>query len=105
MASIFAKAAEVYGVIGKLKRLVEIPGSPTPPTTLTVAALADVSERFNLWAQNIGALRQPASKLSLDSRLQGAPEIRDWVCELLEDLMNALNDREPGKRTVSAPMV
>ncbi len=58
-------------------------------------ALADISERFALWARNIGALHLPKSKLSLDSRLQDAPEIQEWVCELLDDLMEALDDCKP----------
>ena len=56
------------------------------------AAALDVSERFTLWAGNMGAMRSQASKLSLDQRLAPTPEIGELVCQLLDDLAEALDD-------------
>lgn len=52
----------------------------------------DALERFTLWAGNTGALLSPTSRLSLDSRLAAAPETLDRVCEVLNDLADAIAD-------------
>ncbi|KAI7912207.1 hypothetical protein M0657_010561 [Pyricularia oryzae] len=52
----------------------------------------DALERFTLWAGNTGALLSPTSRLSLDSRLAAAPETLDQVCEVLNDLADAIAD-------------
>ena len=93
MASISAKAAAVYSTVENLKQFLPVSGTASAPT-VTIESLVDVSERFGLWARNIGALHPPESKLSLDSRRQNAPEIQEWVSELLDDLTEALNDRK-----------
>lgn len=56
------------------------------------ASTLDASERFTLWAGNMGALRSQPSKLSLDQRLAPAPEVHELVCQLLDDLAEALDD-------------
>ncbi|KAI6254965.1 hypothetical protein MCOR19_008531 [Pyricularia oryzae] len=52
----------------------------------------DALERSKLWAGNTGALLSPTSRLSLDSRLAAAPETLDRVCEVLNDLADAIAD-------------
>ncbi len=96
MASISVKATAVHDGIKDLRRCAERPKAsrPPPPSTVTGETLADISERFALWARNIGALHPPRSQLSLDSRLRDIPEIQEWVCELLDDLKEALDDRK-----------
>lgn len=86
MASISSKAAAINGQIEDARQHLRT-------TTVTEAAITDISERFALWARNIGAFHAQQSPLSLESRLRDAPEIRDWVCELLDDLADALTDR------------
>jgi hypothetical protein len=87
MASISSKAAAINGQIEAIRQ--------RPQTAAVVEeGIIDVSERFALWAKNIGAFHPAPSPLSLESRLRDAPEIRDWVCELLDDLAGALADCE-----------
>ncbi|KHE85154.1 hypothetical protein GE21DRAFT_1206890 [Neurospora crassa] len=62
-------------------------------TTATPSSVKDVLERFVLWAGNLGALRKSTSKLSLDSRLAGSSDLRDYICAELEDMSEALEDR------------
>lgn len=68
------------------------------PTTGEIAiqssTIEDLLERFVLWAGSLGALQAPAKKLSLDYRLEDAPDVRDQICEYLENLQEATEDRE-----------
>lgn len=57
------------------------------------ATMLDALERFTLWAGNMGAMHSRPSKLSLDQRLAPAPEVHELVCQLLDDLAEALDDR------------
>ncbi|KAK4212994.1 hypothetical protein QBC37DRAFT_464736, partial [Rhypophila decipiens] len=56
------------------------------------AALSDTVERLMLWAGNLGAMRQPSSKLSLDQRLAKAPEVHGLICRHLDDIGEELDD-------------
>ncbi|KAH8898865.1 hypothetical protein GQ53DRAFT_878085 [Thozetella sp. PMI_491] len=47
--------------------------------------------RFRVWARNIGALRDPRSSSSLDSRLHDAPKARNAIVSILEALLESLN--------------
>ncbi|KAG7039977.1 regulator of conidiation-1 [Colletotrichum scovillei] len=53
---------------------------------LTERDFAQLLERFEQWAGNLGALRQPSSKLSLDHRLRDSPTVRASIFSILEDL-------------------
>ncbi|KAF4443219.1 ankyrin repeat protein [Fusarium austroafricanum] len=48
--------------------------------------LEDCRGRFSVWAANMGALQQPRSRKSLDSRLQSAPLMRSSILSGLERL-------------------
>ena len=87
MASISSRVTDINGQIKEIRK---------GPRTVTVTdeAVTDVAERFALWARNIGAFHPQGSQLSLEFRLRDAPEIREWVCELLEDLADTFTDRE-----------
>ncbi|KAI0381384.1 hypothetical protein F5Y04DRAFT_255358 [Hypomontagnella monticulosa] len=52
----------------------------------------DILDRYLLWAGNLGALHLPTSRLSLDQRLLPNPEIRDEICDFLDDLQEAIDD-------------
>ena len=54
--------------------------------------LEDASQRFQLWAGSIGASAQAEKKISLDWRLRDAPDIKEQVEDLLDDLVEALDD-------------
>lgn len=54
--------------------------------------LEDILDRFILWTGNMGALHPPHSRMSLDSRLSGSPEVGHQIYEQLEDLYGALRD-------------
>ncbi|KAK3399583.1 hypothetical protein B0T20DRAFT_349290 [Sordaria brevicollis] len=64
----------------------------TTTTTVTASSIKDVLERFMLWAGNLGALRKPTSKLSLDSRLASSPDLLDYICTELDDMAEAVGD-------------
>ncbi|CCC13791.1 unnamed protein product [Sordaria macrospora k-hell] len=90
----------------KLKGLLAVleNGSAPVSTTVTAPSVQDAFERFMLWAGNLGALRKPTSKLSLDTRLANSQEVRDYIdreiknmCEALEDLMNIVNGSKPNR--------
>ncbi|KAF7558494.1 hypothetical protein G7046_g5665 [Stylonectria norvegica] len=57
------------------------------------SSVTDALERFTLWAGNLGALRL-STKLSLDYRLQdaAAEELRDEICQQLDDILEATDD-------------
>ncbi|KAI0114257.1 hypothetical protein F4776DRAFT_330204 [Hypoxylon sp. NC0597] len=55
-------------------------------------AIEDILDRYLLWTGNLGALHEPTNRLSLDCRLSAAPEIRDQICEFLDDLQEAIDD-------------
>ena len=70
-------------------------GSAKVSTTVTSPSIKDALERFVLWAGNLGAMRKPTSKLSLDSRLAdpSAQDLRDFICTELDDISEAIEDR------------
>lgn len=53
----------------------------------------DVLDKFKLWAGNLGALHQAHKRLSLESRLADSPEVQDEICEQLDDMQEAIQDR------------
>ena len=88
--SIASKSREVKQRFVDLTSHLE--GEKDNSVAIQAAAALDASERFTLWAGNMGAMRPPASKLSLDQRLAPAPEVQELVCQLLDDLAEALDD-------------
>ncbi|KAL6695032.1 hypothetical protein J3F84DRAFT_399904 [Trichoderma pleuroticola] len=52
----------------------------------------DALERFCLWAGNLGALREPNSKLSIEYRLADAPEVRIEIHRQLDYLLETIDD-------------
>ncbi|KAL7912177.1 hypothetical protein GGI35DRAFT_492123 [Trichoderma velutinum] len=62
------------------------------PNVISSSEITDALERFALWAGNLGALREPTSKLSLDYRLAEAPEIRNQIHRQLDYLLEAIDD-------------
>jgi hypothetical protein len=61
---------------------------------ISSSSVTDVFERFTLWAGNLGAMRGPATRLSLDYRLSNAQEIRHQILRQLDDLIEAIDDRK-----------
>ncbi|KAI3556961.1 regulator of conidiation-1 [Colletotrichum abscissum] len=69
---------------------------------LTERDFAQLLERFEQWAGNLGALRQPSSKLSLDHRLRDSLTVRASIFSMLEDLnesakMEIVSGRRPNR--------
>lgn len=62
------------------------------PNVISPSEITDALERFALWAGNLGALRGPTSKLSLEYRLAEAPEIRSQIHRQLDYLLEAIDD-------------
>ncbi|KAI1377890.1 hypothetical protein F4677DRAFT_29450 [Hypoxylon crocopeplum] len=58
----------------------------------TKADVADVFDRYLLWVGSLGALHPRADEGSLEYLLSAAPEIRDQICDLLDDLQEAVDD-------------
>jgi len=70
------------------------------PAVVAHAAVTDALERFMLWAGSLGALRNPSARISLDSRLAAAPDIRAHICQQLDDILEATDDCE-SRETIS----
>lgn len=68
-------------------------GSVQTLTSVEAPSIQDALERFMLWAGNLGALRKPTSKLSLDARLASSQDVRLYVGRELEKISKALEDR------------
>ena len=51
------------------------------------AVIEDATERYQLWAGNLGAFHTAADSRSLDHRLQNAKSVRKRVSELLDELL------------------
>ncbi|KAI1657010.1 hypothetical protein F4813DRAFT_88267 [Daldinia decipiens] len=62
------------------------------PSQVCPEAIEDALDRFLLWSGNLGALHLPENKLSLDYRVRAAPEIRDQICEFLDDLRLSIEE-------------
>ncbi|KAM0342385.1 hypothetical protein ACHAPU_009572 [Fusarium lateritium] len=56
-----------------------------------LATLETEQGRFRIWAGNIGALRDPDSLSSLDSRLHSAPKVHGAIVSILEGLVESLD--------------
>lgn len=53
----------------------------------------DVLDRFKLWTGNLGALHHAHKRISLESRLADSPEVQGQICEQLDDMQEAIQDR------------
>lgn len=62
--------------------------NPSPPD------VEGVLGKFDMWAGNLGALRAPGTKLSLDQRLAVDLEIRGQICVDLDELLETLDECE-----------
>ncbi|KAI6256577.1 hypothetical protein MCOR07_002958 [Pyricularia oryzae] len=60
--------------------------NPSPPD------VEGVLGKFDMWAGNLGALRAPGTKLSLDQRLAVDLEIRGQICVDLDELLETLDE-------------
>jgi hypothetical protein len=63
--------------------------------SLSVTNLVDYCERFNLWANGIGALHSSSNRLSLAHRLRKAPGFASLFRDLLHDILDDLHQRKP----------
>lgn len=59
-----------------------------------VQKVEDALYRFKLWTGNLGALHQAHKRMSLESRLADSPEVQDQICEQLDDMQEAAQDRK-----------
>ena len=62
---------------------------------------SDELERLSLWIGNIGALHQPESPMSLESRLCEAGDVLAHILELLGDLGEVARERTSASTCVS----
>jgi hypothetical protein len=69
-------------------------GARTTKAPIESQKVDDVLDRFKLWTGNLGALHQAQRRMSLDSRLAGSPEVRNQICEQLDDMQEAIQDRK-----------
>ena len=81
-------AAIGIDVIGLFDKIIKNILSDQTGTDLPLDAVANESQRFNLWAVNLG-LHQPGHG-SLDYRFRDAPQIYQYARKLLLDLRGAL---------------
>jgi hypothetical protein len=93
MASIAEKSQNVRHRLLDLVSLASKGQQESPAAPIVQpAAVTDVLERFMLWAGNLGALRNASTKLSLDHRLAGAPEICNQICRQLDEIVEAVDE-------------
>lgn len=89
VASLAKRCVEVKGILQDLQSTT---GKDSAP--ITTEDVGDLLDRFLLWAGNLGALRSPSSKLSLDHRLAEAPEVRQQILQQFGDIEEAADDRQ-----------
>ncbi|KAK3370389.1 hypothetical protein B0H63DRAFT_315449 [Podospora didyma] len=65
----------------------------TSVMTASPVAVTDALERFTLWAGNMGAMKNPLTKLSLDYRLQStdAADVRTHIQRQLDEILEAID--------------
>ncbi|KLU83002.1 hypothetical protein MAPG_02069 [Magnaporthiopsis poae ATCC 64411] len=92
--SILACSSHVRQLFRDTIAQLEPKGGPNGPSqSMTLARdVTDALDRFGLWAGNLGALLPLTSRLSLDRRLADAPETSERICEVLDDLGEAVSD-------------
>ena len=88
-ASLARRSGEVKGTLAGLRSEAEEQTSP-----ISAEDVGDLHDRFLLWAGNLGALRNPSSRLSLDRRLSEAPEVRRQILQQFDDIAEAADDRQ-----------
>ncbi|KAJ0109407.1 hypothetical protein J7T55_000332 [Diaporthe amygdali] len=64
-------------------------------TPFAAEAVEDILDRFKLWTGSLGAFHQAHKRMSLESRLADSSEIRDHICEQLDDMQEAIHDLLP----------
>ncbi|OCL11416.1 hypothetical protein AOQ84DRAFT_423590, partial [Glonium stellatum] len=74
------------------RNTLDVLGNQNNPHLISSSNLGDALDRFQLWSGNIGASQISHNKTSLEARLQEAPDIRDQIIQLLEDLKEALEE-------------
>lgn len=66
----------------------------TDEIPLETQGAEDILDRFKLWAGNLGAFHKPHKGMSLESRLADSPEVQGQICEQLDDMQEAMQDRK-----------
>lgn len=95
LSGIHRRAGVVRQKIKQLPNLVEEPPQPGSCEEILIrpTAIIDTKERFFLWCGTMGIVQNSASEEhSLDRQLAGAPELRDQICDQLDELGEALDD-------------
>lgn len=85
--SIAERSSDVRGSLLDVLEKSKTAGSP-----VEVHTVEDLLDRFKLWTGNLGALHQAHKRMSLESRLADSPEVRDQICEHLDDMQEAPQD-------------
>lgn len=94
VASPSAQCRHTLSSLKNLYSLLEV--SKGPESESLERKVLDELERFTLWVGNTGAAHGPQSPLSLESRLQEASEVFEFISTLLEDLSEVARERESG---------
>lgn len=61
-------------------------------TTEEINIVKELSDRFEQWVGNLGALQAPDSHLSLDYRLKEAKDLRETVFGILNTMLKVLSN-------------
>ncbi len=91
--SISTKSRFVRQALVDLRTLLDEKQQYGKPLIVPLASVMDVTERFALWTGSLGALHLPKSKLSLDSRLSDAADIRNYIDGQLDEMIDAITSR------------
>lgn len=88
-------SSQCRGCVVTLKNIISILSSPPKlQGRIYDENVINELERFSLWAGNIGALHEPKSPMSLETRLSEASDVLDYILESIYDLKLAAKERE-----------
>jgi exoribonuclease R len=59
------------------------------------ADIMSIIERFNMWANSIGAFHGTKDFMSLGYRIREAPKLKTLFCDILGDILEDINKRKP----------
>lgn len=92
--TIFDKTCHVRQLLGNLVSSIDNVARNDGVPPLASASIVDASERFTLWAGNLGAMRHPSARISLDYRLSDGPEVQGLIHRQLDEMKDAIETCE-----------
>jgi len=83
-----------HSCIASLKAIRSVLSSSSSKSHLSPGQVNEELERLSLWMGNIGALHEPGSPLSMESRLREAQDVLSHIQKLLRDVDEVAGERK-----------